>query len=97
MASSPRSFAKVITPFEAIGGRASKTLGRGTRPLLPKKRNKWNIRNISLTERTLMFHINEMFRNTARMWNTILRINSRMFHVFRMFRLSRGAENTRAV
>jgi hypothetical protein len=97
MASSPRSFGKGITPFGAIGGRTLKTLGHDMRPLPPKKRNIRNIRNMPQVERSLMFHINPMFRNRARTWNTKPRINSRMFHVFRLFRLIRRAGSTRAV
>jgi hypothetical protein len=46
--------------------------------------------NIPLIERTLVFRMIEMFRNTTTKRNTESRIGKPMFHMFRMFRLIRG-------
>jgi len=60
-----------------------------------EKRNAWNIRNIPLIERDLMFRINKMFRNTAVVWNMKPSIKMAMFHMFRMFRIIRLPPNVR--
>ena len=60
-----------------------------------EKRNIWNIRNIPLIERDLVYNINNMFRNTAAMWNIKSRIERAMFHVFRMFRIIRPPPDVR--